>query len=47
MAAVAAADFHTLPEADEEFSREALGVTKRFMEYHLERQLESLVMLDG
>jgi hypothetical protein len=28
-------------------SREALGVTRRFMEYHLERQLKSLVMLDG
>jgi len=47
MAAVASAEFHTLPDADESMSREALGVTKRFMEYHLERQLESLVMLNG
>jgi hypothetical protein len=47
MAAVAAAEFHTLPDPDESMSREALGVTKRFMEYHLERQLESLVMLHG
>jgi hypothetical protein len=47
MAAVATADFHTLPDADESMSREALGVTKRFMEYHLERQLESLVLLNG
>ncbi len=47
LAAVAAADFTTLPEVDPSMSREALGVTRRFMEYHLERQLVSLVMFDG
>lgn len=47
MAAVAGAELHQLPDAHGSLSREALGVTKRFMEYHLERQLQSLVMLDG
>ena len=47
LAGVAAADLASLPEADPGFSREALGVTKRFVEYHLERELESLVVLDG
>jgi len=47
LAVVAAADLTNLPAADRSFSREALGVTKRFVEYHLERELESLVLLDG
>ena len=47
LAAVADSELHQLPESDRSFSREALGVTKRFMEYHLERELESLVLLDG
>lgn len=46
MAVVAASDLHTLPEADTSFSREALGVTKRFVEYHLERELTSLAVVD-
>jgi hypothetical protein len=45
LAAVASADLHRLPESDESFSREGLGVTKRFMEYHLERQLETLTVM--
>jgi len=44
---VAKSDFTTLPDGDRSMSREALGVTRRYMEYHLERQLSSLVMLDG
>lgn len=47
LATVAAADLHRLPEADVAHSREGLGVTKRFMEYHLERQIESLTVLGG
>ncbi len=47
LATVATADLNALPESDPRFSREALGVTKRFIEYHLERELESLVLLDG
>lgn len=46
MATVAAADLADLPEADRSMSKEALGVTKRFVEYHLERELESLVLLN-
>jgi DNA repair protein RecO (recombination protein O) len=45
LAAVAAADLHRLPEADESMSREGLGVTKRFFEYHLERQLDTLTVM--
>lgn len=47
LASVAAADFTMLPDADPSMSREALGVTRRFMEYHLERSLESLGVLHG
>lgn len=46
MATVAASDLHTLPASDRGFSREALGVTKRFVEYHLERELGSLALID-
>ncbi len=42
LASVAAADLHRLPDADMSLSREGLGVTKRFFEYHLERQLVTL-----
>jgi DNA repair protein RecO (recombination protein O) len=44
---VAAADLAGLPPADERFSGEAMGVARRFVEYHLERRLESLAVLDG
>lgn len=47
LAAVAAADFTSLPDAHSSMSREALGVTRRFVEYHLERQLVSLAIIDG
>lgn len=47
LAKVAAADFTTLPDSDPGMSSDALGVTRRFMEYHLERQLKSLAMVDG
>ena len=47
LATVASADLHRLPESDDSYSREGLGVTKRFMEYHLERQIESLTVLGG
>ncbi len=46
MAAVASSEFQSLPEADTSLSREALGVTRRFVEFHLERQLKSLVSID-
>jgi len=47
LAAVAAADLTALPDTNPSMSSEALGVTRRFMEHHLERELKSLVMLDG
>lgn len=47
LAQVATAELHRLPDADPSFSTEALGVTKRFMEYHLEREIESLAVLDA
>lgn len=40
------ADLGALPTADAGFSGEAMGVTRRFMEYHLERRLVSL-SVDG
>lgn len=42
LASIASADIHALPEADATMTKEALGITKRFMEYHLERRIESL-----
>jgi DNA repair protein RecO (recombination protein O) len=45
LAAVASADLHRLPDADESLSRESLGVTKRFVEYHLERRLHTLSVM--
>jgi len=47
MAVVAAADLGALPSPDAAFSGEAMGVARRFMEYHLERKLQSLAVLDG
>lgn len=46
LAAVGASDLSGLPEPDEAMSREAIGVTRRFVEYHLERSLASLAVLD-
>jgi DNA repair protein RecO (recombination protein O) len=47
LAAIAAADLSALPEPDASMSREALGVTRRFLEYHLERRLDSMALLDA
>jgi DNA repair protein RecO (recombination protein O) len=47
LAAVGGSDLSKLPEPDEAMSREAIGVTRRFVEYHLERRLASLTVLDG
>ncbi|MCP3994182.1 MAG: DNA repair protein RecO [bacterium] len=43
---LAAADLSSLPEADQAFVGEARGVARRFIEYHLERQIQSLAVLD-
>lgn len=44
---VARADLAQLPESDRALSGEAQGVARRFVEYHLERRLVSLAVLDG
>ena len=46
LAALVAAELNDLPAAGE-LSRDAIGLTRRFVEYHLERRLESLSLLDG
>jgi DNA repair protein RecO (recombination protein O) len=42
LAALGRADLGALPEADPALSSDAMGVTRRFVEYHLDRRLESL-----
>ncbi len=44
LAGVASADLTMLPDADPSMTKEALGITKRFMEYHLERRIETLAV---
>ncbi len=46
LAALAASDLSHLPPASP-LSGDAMGVTRRFVEYHLERRLESVGLLDG
>jgi DNA repair protein RecO (recombination protein O) len=47
LAAAAGSDLSALPEADPAMTGEALGVTRRFVEYHLERRLDSMALLDA
>jgi len=47
LAAIASSDLSALPEPDLSMSRESLGVTRRFLEYHLERRLDSMALLDA
>ncbi len=42
---LAGSDLHSLAPADDEFSGEAMGVVRRFMEFHLERRFSSLAVL--
>lgn len=46
LAALERADFRSLPVADGAISGEAMGVARRFVEYHLDRSLASLAVLD-
>lgn len=46
LARLAVADLAALPVADDAFTGEARGVARRFVEYHLERELQSLAVLD-
>ncbi len=47
LASAAASDLALLPEPDPAMTGEALGVTRRFVEYHLERRLDSMALLDA
>ena len=47
LADIASSELSELPPVDESLSGQAMGVTRRFVEYHLERKLESLAVLDG
>jgi DNA repair protein RecO (recombination protein O) len=47
LASLSTADLAALPPADDGFSGEARGVARRFVEYHLERQIKSLAVLDA
>ena len=44
---LAGADLAALPETDPGMRGEGLGVARRFLEYHLERGLGALAVLDG
>lgn len=47
LAGLASADLSFMPPSDPAFADEAMGVTRRFVEYHLDRRLASLAVLDG
>lgn len=47
LAGLAVADLTGLPEPDPSLSGEARGVTRRFIEYHLDRRLGSLAVSDA
>lgn len=46
MAALERADFASLPETEMSLSGDAMGVARRFVEYHLDRSLASLAVLE-
>ena len=46
LANLAATDFSALPGEDSPLSGEAMGVARRFVEYHLDRKLASLAVMD-
>ena len=45
LAGLAAADLSMLPPSDPDMSGEAMGVTRRFVEFHLDRRLSSRAIL--
>ncbi len=46
LADLSAADLNSLPASDAAISGEAMGITRRFVEYHLDRKLSSLAVID-
>ena len=46
LAALAAAEMTSLPDPDNSMSGEAMGIARRFVEYHLDRKLNSLAVME-
>jgi len=46
LAELAGAELTSLPTTDETLSSEAMGIARRFVEYHLDRKLSSLAVMD-
>lgn len=46
LAGLADAELSSLPESDGAFSGEAMGIARRFVEYHLDRKLTSLAVME-
>ena len=47
LALLSGADFADMPPGDPSLSGEAVGIARRFVEYHIETQLDSLAVLNG
>lgn len=47
LAALAGAELSSIGDTDVDLGRDAMWVTRRFVEYHLERKLVSIAVLDG
>jgi DNA repair protein RecO (recombination protein O) len=43
LAGLTGVELDALPDSDASFSKEAIGITRRFLEYHLDRRLGSMV----
>lgn len=46
LAALASSELSALPPSDAAFSSEAMGIARRFVEYHLDRKLTSLAVME-
>jgi DNA repair protein RecO (recombination protein O) len=46
LAALAGSELMRLPPSDDTFSTEAMGIARRFVEYHLDRKLTSLAVME-
>jgi len=46
LAALADAEFGQMPETDQALAGEAMGIARRFVEYHLDRKLSSLAVME-
>ncbi len=46
LAALASAELMALPPVDTAYSKEAMGIARRFVEYHLDRKLVSLAVME-